>query len=193
MAGSKGRSRRACSEAILVRNEWMLRLFFVVFLVLAVIPSAYAEGMRSPTSSNSVDVSVEPLSEAIVDTETTQFRVTFLEHGTDTVQPHIDYDFVIQKDGKHVFSAAGQTGQPYLHTNEGTVTIPYKFEEQGQYSIQVTISAIRFIPLDPETATFQVMVTPEFPFALLVAAAALTSVVIATTLRHLRRPSYGLQ
>lgn len=161
----------------------MLRLFFVVFLALAVIPSAYAEGMRSPTSSNSVDVLVEPLSEEIVDTETTQFKVTFFEPGTDIVQPHIDYDFIIQKDGKQVFSAAGQKDQPYLHTDDPIVTIPYKFEEQGEYSIYVTISAIRFIPLEPEAATFKVMVTPEFPFALLVTPIALAS---AMTLARLR-------
>lgn len=171
----------------------MLGLLLVVFLALSTVPPAFAEGMRSPTSSNSLDVLVEPLSDPIVDTETTQFKVTFLQPGTNIIQPHIDYDFVIEKDGRQVFSAAAQTGQPYLHTAEPIVYIPYKFEEQGEYTIQVTVSAIYFFPLEPETATFQVAVTPEFPFALLVAAAALASAAGLARLKHLHRYNYGFQ
>jgi hypothetical protein len=171
----------------------MWGLLIIAFLALSTIPSAFAEGMRSPTSSNSLDVSVEPLSDAIVDTETTQFKVTFLQPGTDIVQPHVDYDFVIEKDGRRVFSAAAQAGQPYLHTAEPIVYIPYKFEEQGEYSIRVTVSAIYFFPLEPETTTFQVAVTPEFPFALLVAAVAFATVAGLARLKHLHRSSYGFQ
>lgn len=162
----------------------MLGLLLIAFLALSMVPPAFAQGMRSPTSSNSLDILVEPLSDPIIDTETTEFKVTFLQPGTDIIQPHIDYDFVIEKDGTQVFSAAAQTGQPYLHTAEPTVYIPYKFEEQGEYTIRVTVSAIYFFPLEPETATFQVMVTPEFPFVLLVMPIALGS---AMTLARLLR------
>ena len=43
----------------------------------------------------------------------TKFKVTFLKKGTESVQEHIDYDFIIIKDNKELFRASKQTGQPF--------------------------------------------------------------------------------
>ncbi len=128
----------------------------------SMIAAAYAQtsgAMQQPTSGKSVEVRIEP---TWSDGGQAKFKVSFLKHGTDTVQNHIDYDFVIMKDGQKVFSAV-PAGQPLLHTAEGVVTIPYTFQGSGDYSIQVTVSGINFVPISPETATFPIKVTPEFP------------------------------
>jgi hypothetical protein len=146
--------------------------------IFSVTTAAYGQGqMTSPTSGKSVDVSIEPTwtngGQAI-------FKVSFLKPGTSSIQQHIDYNFVIMKDGQQVFSATPQ-GQALLHTAEGVVTIPtapFKFPNNGAYSIQVSVSGINFTPINPETATFPVTVSPEFPTGALAAMAA----IIATTI-----------
>jgi hypothetical protein len=173
----------------------VLAFMLISFTSLLVVQQAFGDHpeMRAATSGGTVEVLLEPSPLPIEDKESMSFKLTFLQPGTDIVQPHVDYDFVIEKDDKQVFSAAAQTGQPYLHTAEPIVYIPYKFEEQDEYSIRVTVYAIYFFPLEPETATFQVAVTPEFPFALLVAAAAFASAAGLARLKHSPRSSYGFR
>jgi hypothetical protein len=84
----------------------------------------------------------------------TQFMITFLQPSTQSVQVHVDYDFAITKMNSEVFRASSETGQPLLHTAEGIVKIPYKFDQGGQYSIQISVMGINFIPIKPELALF---------------------------------------
>ena len=145
------------------------RIFLIILLIMAIVCptlAAYAQdGMRNSTSGNSVDVLVEP---TWSDGGQATFRVSFLRPGTDTLQVHIDYTFVIMKDGEKVFDA-GLAGQPLLHTAEGLVTIPqspqspYPFPGNGDYSITISVHAINFLPITPETSTFPITVVPEFP------------------------------
>ncbi len=144
------------------------------------VAPAFAEGMRQPTSgNNSLDVVVEP----DWSSDTTKFHVTFLEPGTDNVHAHQDYNFVIMKDGKEVYNAARSQPQSpsLLHNSEGTLTIPYKFQENGDYAIQITIYGLGLppIPIAEENATFQVKVTPEFPVGTVAAVVASLSGVVA--------------
>lgn len=160
-----------------------MKTYTLVLVAAALAPAAFlqpafAEGMRQTSSGNSLDVIVEP--QWGQDAQT-QLKVSFLQPDTDTVQEHIDYDLkVMDRDGNEVFSAAGQLNQPTLHTAEGVVTIPYKFEENGSYTITIDMVAILFIPITPETAEFSVNVTPEFPAGALYAIAAVTAGTIAT-------------
>jgi hypothetical protein len=79
--------------------------------------------------------------------------------GTDTVQVHIDYDFIILEDNNtEVFKASQQIGQPLLHTAEGIVTILFTLEEVGNYTIKVPVMGINFIPLTTEYADFPVKI-----------------------------------
>jgi hypothetical protein len=165
------------------------RTFFIIFLMMAILyPAsvAYAQnGMRNSTSSNSVDVLVEPTWN---DGGQATFRVSFLRPGTDSLQEHIDYTFAILKDGEEVFNA-GLAGQPLLHTAEGLVTIPqspqppYQFPGNGDYSIAISVHAINFLPISPETSTFPIMVVPEFPtggiLVMLLVASITTAIVIS--------------
>jgi hypothetical protein len=109
-----------------------------------------------------LDVLLEPIWE---DDGNVEFNVTFLNPGSMVPRQHEDYDFRILKDGSEVFSAAKQTGQFLIHTAESTVHIPYTFEQNGGYTVEVTIYGLGFppVPIDPESAEFPIQVTPEFP------------------------------
>ena len=124
-------------------------------------PSSPSAGMKKTTSGGTLDVVLQPSPQPIGHTAPTSFKVTFLQKGTDKVQPHIDYDFTITNNGKQVFQAsqlAGQPGKP-LHTAEGAVTIPYTFQGSGDYSINVPVYGILFNPIKPESADFSVKVS----------------------------------
>jgi hypothetical protein len=111
------------------------------------------------TSGDTLDVKLEPIPSPIESGQETNYKVTFLQKGTGTVQVHIDYDFIILKDNAtEVFRASQQTGQPLLHTAEGIVTIPFTLEDPGNYTIRVPVMGINFIPMATENADFHVNV-----------------------------------
>jgi hypothetical protein len=147
--------------------------------------------MRKTTSGGAVDILLQPSPEPPTNNAQSQFKVSFLKKGTSSIQPHIDYDFVIMKNGKEVFSASNQTGQPGkpLHTAESVVTIPYKFADTGNnYSIKVSVEGILFNPIRPESVEFPIKVVPEFPAGFVVGALAtmISAVLIANKFRILK-------
>jgi hypothetical protein len=147
--------------------------------VVASIPvvAQAQEGMRKPLSGNSLDVLVEPTLDP-EDPQNQTFKVSFLQPGTDTVQVHIDYGFVIRQGDQEIFNAV-PPGQALLHTAEGVVTIPVEFPANGDYTVEVSVAGINFVPMNTETATFDTTVTPEFPTALI---GGIVATVMATTI-----------
>ena len=153
------------------------------------VTAAYAQngGMRGKTSGGSLDILVEPTWSpgASGSDSSAKFKVSFLNPDTDQVHQHQDYDFRIMQGNNQVFSAAKQTGQALLHNVEGTITVPYDFKQQGDYTIEVYLGGTGFgptlIPTD-ETAKFQIKVTPEFPAGALGAifAAMAATAIVAT-------------
>lgn len=117
------------------------------------------DSQKTTTSGGTLDVKLEASPNPIKSGQDTDYKVTFVQKGTDTVQVHIDYDFTILKDNTtEVFKASQQTGQPLLHTAEGIVTIPFTLEEPGSYTIRVPMMGINFIPMATEYADFSVKV-----------------------------------
>ena len=113
-----------------------------------------------PTTGGSLKVQIEPTPATVKVNTPTKFKITFSK-SPGNVQPHIDYDFLIAKNGKGVFSASsstGQTGVP-LHTAEGIITIPYVFHSPGNYTLTVKVFGILFNPIRPESADFPIMVS----------------------------------
>jgi hypothetical protein len=171
-------------------------IFFLIALLVGAVFSvttattiaapAYAQegGMVKSTSKGTL-ISLAP---TWSDAGQATFTVSFLNPGTQTVHQHQDYDFKIMKDGQQVFSAAGQTGQPVLHNVEGTLTIPYTFQDNGDYTAQVFLAGtgIPAIPTDEE-ATFPITVTPEFPaggiLAVVLAASFTTAIVLSQRMK----------
>ena len=115
--------------------------------------------MKKTTSGGALDVELQTSPQPVGHTGPTSFKIKFLTKGTDTTQPHIDYDVIIKDStGKQVFQAsalAGQASTP-LHTAEGSITIPYTFQSSGDYSVSVIIYGILFSPIKPESAEFSV-------------------------------------
>ncbi len=114
---------------------------------------------KQVTDGKSVDIDLQIQPYPISKNVDSQFMITFLQPSTQTVQVHVDYDFAITKMNSEVFRASSKTGQPLLHTAEGIVKIPYKFEEPGQYSLQISVMGINFIPIKTEQALFDLKVS----------------------------------
>jgi hypothetical protein len=174
----------------MVRSIFLLvALVFGAIFSLTAATAVYAQdgGMVQTTSKGTLDISLAPTWN---EGGQATFAVSFLDPGTETLHQHQDYDFRILKDGQQVFSAANQTGQALLHNVEGTLTIPYTFQENGDYTIQVYLAGtgIPAIPTDEE-ATFPITVTPEFPvggiLAAVLAASMITAVVLSQRMKKL--------
>jgi hypothetical protein len=166
-------------------------IFLVALLltsVFGVATVAYAQesGMRASTSKGTLDIMVEPTwgpPDSNGKSKGT-FKVSFLDPKTGAIHEHQDYDFRILKGETEVFSAARQTGQALIHNVEGTITVPYTFQEEGDYTIQLYLAGTGIAPTLPtdEDAKFPIKVTPEFPVGAIGAIAALmttTAIVLA--------------
>jgi hypothetical protein len=167
--------------------------FFVVLLLGAIFSitttatAAYAQddGMVKTTSKGTLDIGLAPTWN---EGGQATFTVSFLNPGTDTLHEHQDYDFRILQSGQQVFSTGSQTGQAVLHNVEGTLTVPYTFQENGDYTVQVYLAGtgIPAIPTDEE-ATFSINVVPEFPaggiLAAVLAASITTAIVLSQRLK----------
>ena len=114
---------------------------------------------KAATDGNSVDIDLQIQPFPISKDVDSQFTITFLQPSSQTVQVHVDYDFAITNNDGEVFRASTKTGQPLLHTAEGIVKIPYKFDQGGEYSLQVSVMGINFIPIKTEQALFDLKVS----------------------------------
>ena len=150
-----------------MKGAAFLTLGFVIAVILCCssLLFSFAQTTNAPfgdissTSGGTLDVKLESTSNPIKSGQETNYKVTFLQKGTDTVQVHIDYDFIILEDNNiEVFKASQQIGQPLLHTAEGIVTIPFTLEEAGNYTIKVSVMGINFIPMATEYADFPVKI-----------------------------------
>jgi len=114
---------------------------------------------KAATNGTSVDIGLQIKPFPVTKNVDTQFMITFLQPSTQSVQVHVDYDLAISKMYSEVFRASSKTGQPLLHTAEGIVKIPYKFDQEGQYSVQISVMGINFIPIKTEQSLFDLKVS----------------------------------
>ncbi|MGA9154982.1 MAG: hypothetical protein WBZ36_30735 [Candidatus Nitrosopolaris sp.] len=146
-------------------------IFGILLTTSSAYAITYAATMNKATSGGSLNVMVQPTPTPIVKGTQTNFTVSFEQKGGYVVQPHIDYDVTITKDGKRVFQASALGGgivtgtsktahpnQP-LHATTGIITMPYTFPKQGDYIMNVTVYGILFNPIDPEYAQFPINVS----------------------------------
>ena len=169
----------------MARNTFLLIALMLgtIFSVTTTATSAYAQdgGMAQTTSKGTLDIRLAPTWNEGGQAE---FAVSFLNPGTETLHEHQDYDFRMLRGGQQVFSAAGQTGQAILHNVEGTLTVPYTFQENGDYTVQVYLAGTGISPTIPtdEEATFPITVVPEFPAGGILAAVLAASITTAMVL-----------
>lgn len=148
-----------------------LKYCFLVFIVISITSYSFVINYEkvysiseidstivSATNVQSLDIKISPSVSPIKSQDEIKFKITFLQPNSDKIQVHVDYDFIVFLDGDEIFSASKQTGQPLLHTAEGTVTIPYSFLSSGLYIVKISVLGINFVPINPESAdfTFQV-------------------------------------
>jgi len=114
---------------------------------------------KQATDGKSVDIDLQIQPFPVTQNGNSQFKITFLQPSSQTVQVHVDYDLSISKMNSEVFRASSSTGQPLLHTAEGIVSIPYKFNQEGEYTVQVSVMGINFIPIKTERALFDLKVS----------------------------------
>ncbi|MGH9953433.1 MAG: hypothetical protein ACRD5J_17585 [Nitrososphaeraceae archaeon] len=123
------------------------------------IASSNETVLRSFTNESILEVLLAPLPSSANDE--TEFRVGFLQPNKTALQEHVDFNFIILKDGKEVFSASNQTGQPNipLHSIPGIIDIPiftYDFQRTGEYTFKIPVFGILFNPIKPEEAVFTI-------------------------------------
>src|SRR5215216_860176 len=153
-------------------------IFFLIALLVGAVFSvtttiaataAYAQegGMVKTTDKGTLDIRLAP---AWSDAGQATFTVSFLNPGTDTVHQHQDYDFRLLKD-------------------DGKLTVPYTFQENGDYAVQVFLAGtgIPAIPTDEE-ATCPITVAPELPtgggiLAIVLAGSLTTAIVLSQRMK----------
>ncbi|MGH9984929.1 MAG: hypothetical protein ACRD8W_13345 [Nitrososphaeraceae archaeon] len=158
---NNSKSLARCMPITIVSISIILLIIFSVYDDISII--AYSTNnstvLRSSTNSSSLEVLLVPLSNA--SREEMHFRVGFLQPNTNELQRHVDFNFIVIKDGKEVFRASNQTGQPHipLHSIPGTMDIPlftYIFQKTGEYTIKIPVFGILFNPIIPEEAEFKI-------------------------------------
>jgi len=140
-----------------------LALFFSIFGILLTTSSSTSvqtsdAAMYKVTRGGSLNVILQPSPFPVIKGSQTNLKVSFNQKGSTTAQAHVDYDLAIMKDGKQVFQLSSQAGYPNqpLHTAEGVVTIPYTFQQEGPYVINITVYGFLFNPIKPETTQFKI-------------------------------------
>jgi hypothetical protein len=134
--------------------------FCTPYLLYAQNSSANKSLLQNATGSSSLDVILEPAPYPVtVNENSTKFKISFLKPGTNVLQEHVDFNLRIYDNNNRVFQATNSTGQPEvpLHATEGVMTIPilnYKFNQAGQYRIEIPVYGILFNPIRPEFANY---------------------------------------
>lgn len=165
-------------------SRYSVAALLTAITIAGILPSAYSQesgaSMTKPLSGGSLDIMLEPI---ISNSTDVRFKVAFLNPNSTTLHQHQDYDFVIKQGESEIFSAARALNQPLIHNVEGTITVPYKFLQNGDYTVEVRVLGLGFppIPINPETATFPIQVTPEFPAGMIGVAATLVGAAIVAT------------
>jgi len=133
------------------------KLKFVLILVLLslVVFPVYAQQQSQQiklTSSGTINVRFSTIPANPNPGDQTQLKISFINKQTNAIQQHIDYRVTVTKGQNQVF------GIPITHTAEGSVSIPYQFQDAGDYQVTVSVEGILFQPIPPETAEFSLTI-----------------------------------
>lgn len=118
------------------------------------------------------------------------FTITFYHPAeTDRPEEHIDYNFLILKEGKTILNAALTDNSPIgiIHSVQGTEKYAFSFDSTGAYTARVVINGLRMVLVTPVHADFPVTVTPEFQPTIMVMALVIGSGTVFMRLIGLKR------
>jgi hypothetical protein len=144
----------------LIFDNKLLKFFFVLILLPLLILPAFGQTPSQQiklTSGGTINVgfSTDPANPNPGDQ--TQLKISFLNKQTNAIQQHIDYRVKVTQGQNQVF------GIPITHTAEGSVSIPYQFQNAGDYQVTVSVEGILFQPIPPETAVFSITIGGSQP------------------------------
>lgn len=122
----------------------------LVLLAFAPLPAFAAV---QPTDGGTLDVELVTVPEVLEAGQEAKMRIDFLNPSTQKTQVHIDYFLTVSEGGEQIF---GPTN--LIHTSEGRISVPFTFERDGQYTLDVAVKGILFNPIDEETASFPIFV-----------------------------------
>jgi hypothetical protein len=128
-------------------------------LILVTIP-AYAQEQSEQqtvlTDKGTLEVGLSTIPAQPHPGEQTKLKIDFINKSTKVNQDHVDYSITITKGNEQVF------GIPLNHVGEGgSITIPFEFQNSGEYKISVNVQGIVFQPIPTETASFTISVGKE--------------------------------
>lgn len=127
-------------------------------MVLPVYAQEQSEQQIVLTDKGTLDVGLSTIPAHPQPGEQTKLKINFINKTTKEIQPHIDYSITVTKGNQQVF------GIPLTHVAEqGSVTIPYEFQQAGEYTVSVEVQGIVFQPIPTETASFGISVEKESP------------------------------
>lgn len=121
--------------------------------LLVLVPAAPVFAAVQPTDGGSLDVELITVPEDVEPGQDVKMRIDFINPRSEKTQVHIDYMLTVREDGEAIF---GPTD--LIHTSEGKISVPFRFERDGQYMLDVAVKGILFSPIPEETATFPISV-----------------------------------
>lgn len=112
--------------------------------------------LSNHTNGNSLRVDVEYIN---TDKTNPYFKVLFFNPESDRLERHIDYDFIIiMNNQKKIFQLSNASGHPMfpVHSSNGIGVIPIPHDVgKGEFTIEVIIDGISFVPVEREEVQFQ--------------------------------------
>lgn len=125
----------------------------VFLLFFGIIGNVYALQNTVLTDKGTIKVALETDPESVKKKNEVKLKIAFINKQTGKVQEHIDYKVEIKNGDSSVFGPI-----PLTHTSIGTVSIPFRFTEDGTYDLFVYVEGVLFQPLPEETAKFTIPV-----------------------------------
>jgi len=143
----------------LIFDSKLLKFFFVLVLLPLLILPVFGQTQSQQiklTSGGTINVgfSTDPANPNPGDQ--TELKISFINK-QNAIQQHIDYRVTVTQGQNQVF------GIPITHTAEGSVSIPYQFQNAGDYQVTVSVEGILFQPIPPETAAFSITIGGSQP------------------------------
>ena len=135
----------------------VLTLVILTLMILPVYAQEQSEQQIVLTDKGTLEVGLSTIPAHPQPGEQTKLKIDFINKSTKAVQEHIDYSIAVTKGNNQVF------GIPLTHTAIGSVTIPYEFQEAGEYTVSVEVQEILFQPIPTETASFPISVGNTSP------------------------------
>jgi hypothetical protein len=158
---------KVCHRSLLCTAVTTLMISVGIFCTPISLTNAQTSSvLNKPATGTGLGAVLQPYPSPVHRGIPTNITITFLTLRLDqkdksTLQPHVDYDATIIKDGKKVFQVsafAGQPGQP-LHSDGGIIIFPYTFQQRGVYVVNITVYGILFNPISPDSVQFPINVT----------------------------------